>query len=55
LTKLKSSLREKIKELPFPFLYFVLFYQEISVYAPNILPISDLTIVRVGPLSSQQV
>ena len=48
-TKLESSLKEKTNELPYPLLDPPSDYHGISVYAPKILPISDLKIVKVGP------
>jgi len=48
-------MREKTKVLQFPSLYPPSDFQGISVNAPNTFPISDLTIVRVGPILSQHL
>ncbi len=53
-TKFKSSLKENINELAKPAMKFHFPVSHgISVYPPNILPISDFTIIRVAPLLSQ--
>ena len=49
MTKLESSLKEKMNELPFPDFDPFLDVQSISVNPPNIFPNSDLIIISVGP------